>query len=203
MLCACAQSAELDASSSIGQRLRALLTIAAPLVFSYFLRLGESFIAIYFASHLSRAENDTAIFAGISLAQMFVTISSVSLFIGMSTALETLGSQFNGAKNYPEVGIALQRSVVVLSMMLGPVLVLWYFAEDIFLAVHVDKHICEILKEYISVMVCLKFDLFIFITCVLQHKINFENWICLFIYLFIYFIYLSIYLSIDRSIYLF
>ncbi|CAM9560169.1 unnamed protein product, partial [Ectocarpus fasciculatus] len=131
----------------------ALTRLSAPLVISYMLRLGETFIAIYFASHLSRERNDTAIFAGISLAQMFATISAVSLFIGMSTALETLGSQFNGAENYSEVGIVLQRSIVVLFLMLVPVLVLWSFAEWIFLAIDVDKDICAILKEYLAVMV--------------------------------------------------
>ena len=40
----------------------------------------------YYAAHV-----------GISLANIFINVTSISILVGMSSAVETLGSQHNGA----------------------------------------------------------------------------------------------------------
>jgi len=72
--------------------------------------------------------------------------------VGMSTALDTLGSQYNGAQKYFEVVIVLQRSVVVLALMLVPVCVIWSFIGEIFAAVGVDAETVSIMLRYFAVI---------------------------------------------------
>ena len=52
----------------------------------------------------------------------------------MSSALETLGSQHNGAKEYKQVGITLWKCIMILGLMLPFVGTVWYFTGDIFRA---------------------------------------------------------------------
>jgi Na+-driven multidrug efflux pump len=54
--------------------------------------------------------------------------------IGMSSAVETLGSQFNGAKAYKEVGVTLWKCIMILGLMLPFIAVTWYFTGEIFKA---------------------------------------------------------------------
>ena len=84
---------------------------------------GSVFINLFFAGQYS-----VQVFAGISLANMFANISYVSLLVGMSGAVETLGSQLNGAENYRMVGVVLQRSILILVCMSLPILTIWYYA---------------------------------------------------------------------------
>jgi hypothetical protein len=50
---------------------------------------------------------------------MFANVSCLSILIVMSSAVEILGSQHNGAGNYKEVGIVLQRSILILMITLS------------------------------------------------------------------------------------
>lgn len=52
----------------------------------------------------------------------------------MSSAVETLGSQFNGAKAYKEVGVTLWKCMMILGLMLPFIAVTWYFTGEIFRA---------------------------------------------------------------------
>lgn len=71
---------------------------SAPVIISFFLGLLGSFINLLFAGRFIPTEGDRNVdFAGISLANMFANVTCLSLLIGMSSAVETLGSQHNGA----------------------------------------------------------------------------------------------------------
>ena len=53
----------------------------------------------------------------------------------MSSAVETLGSQLNGAKEYKKVGIVLWRCIMILGLMLPFIAASWFFTGDIFRAI--------------------------------------------------------------------
>ena len=68
----------------------------------------------------------------------------------MSSALETLGSQHNGAKEYKQVGITLWKCIMILGLMLPFVGTVWYFTGDIFGALGTEPalttdHLIEII----------------------------------------------------------
>jgi len=59
---------------------------------------------MYYAGHLEGSGGDpdagTVIFAGISLANMYANVTGFAFLIGMSSAVDTLASQQNGAQRY-------------------------------------------------------------------------------------------------------
>ena len=88
----------LDENSTTIKKMLILSKQSAPVVMSFFLGLLGSFINLLFAGRFVPTTGDRSIvFAGISLANMFANVSCLSLLIGMSSAVETLGSQHNGA----------------------------------------------------------------------------------------------------------
>eukprot|EP01032_Pedospumella_encystans_P014245 gene14245-16375_t len=142
----------LDENSSNVKKMLILSKQSAPVVMSFFLGLLGSFINLLFAGRFVPTTGDRSIvFAGISLANMFANVSCLSLLIGMSSAVETLGSQHNGAGNYKKVGLVLQRSFLVLFAMTLPMLVLWYFVYDIYEYIGVEHDVCEVIKNYIYI----------------------------------------------------
>lgn len=62
-------------------------------------------------------------------------LNAMSINIGMSSALETLGSQLNGAKEYRQVGVSLWKCIIILGFMLPFIGTVWYYTGDIFKAI--------------------------------------------------------------------
>lgn len=87
----------LDEHSSSTAKLLILSKQSAPVILSFFLGLLGSFINLLFAGRFVPTGDRSVVFAGISLANMFANVTCLSLLIGMSSAVETLGSQHNGA----------------------------------------------------------------------------------------------------------
>ena len=144
---------DLSTSTTMLSKVGVILKISVPVMTSFCLFLGSGFIIMFFAGHLSTASQDTTIFAGISMATMFANVSWFSLVSGMTTALETLGSQNNGAKNYRLVGIILQRSIVVIGCFIPLVLIIWFYAAEIFQLMGTDKAICDVMVIYLRIRV--------------------------------------------------
>lgn len=69
----------------------------------------------------------------------------------MSSAVETLGSQHNGAGNFKEVGIVLQRSILILTVITLPIIVLWIYTADIFRLLRVDENVCVVISKFIRI----------------------------------------------------
>jgi hypothetical protein len=88
----------LDEDSTNASKLIILSKQSAPVIASFFLGLVGNFINLLFAGRFVPTDGDrSVVFAGISLANMFVNVTCMSLLLGMSSAVETLGSQHNGA----------------------------------------------------------------------------------------------------------
>jgi len=80
-------------------------------------------INMMFAGHWCSPDRSN-IFAAVSLSGLYTNITFLSLLIGMSSALETLASQYNGAQDYKNVGISYHRSCIVLFCLSIPVIMM-------------------------------------------------------------------------------
>ena len=88
----------VNEKSSSFEMIKLLSNRSAPVIVSFFLSLSGSLINLLFAGRFVPTTGDRSIvFAGISLGNMFANVTCFSLLIGMSSAIETLGSQHNGA----------------------------------------------------------------------------------------------------------
>mmetsp|Transcript_13335 Transcript_13335/g.12084 ORF Transcript_13335/g.12084 Transcript_13335/m.12084 type:complete len:562 (+) Transcript_13335:43-1728(+) len=144
---------EIDESSTLYQRLKILFIRASPIVVSFFLGIGGGFFNLMYAGSYSINGDASIVLAGISLSNLFANVSFASLVVGLSTAMETLGSQHNGAGNYREVGITLQRSIVLLLSLSPFVIVLWYYCNEIFFLMGIERQVCDVIKYYIRIRI--------------------------------------------------
>lgn len=142
---------QLLKEASVLYKIRIIADLSLPVITSYLLYSTTGFVIMYFAGHLSSKAEDPTVFAGISMANMFANVSCFSILIGMTSSVETLASQNNGAQNYREVGLILQRSVFILSLMLVPIAVIWLYTENIFLALGTDRRICVVMGNYLRI----------------------------------------------------
>lgn len=122
-----------------------------PVIFNYVVSMGSPFATLYFAGRFVVDDNKTIVYAGISLGLMLVNVSARSILIGLSSALDTLASQHNGAKNYAAVGILLQRCIVILMLVCIPVAIGWQFAEDFFLYLGLDSRVCAVIGVFMKI----------------------------------------------------
>jgi MATE family multidrug resistance protein len=155
----------LSDGSTSSKLLVVLFQRASPVAASFLLTTSGNFINLAFAGQyiLSNGEK-SAVFAGVSLATMFANMSCRSVLLGMTAAVETLGSQNNGAGNYEEVGILLQRSCLVLLIMTIPISWSWFYAYDFFRNwLGVEAAVCEVLQRYLYIrMLAIPMDAFMF-----------------------------------------
>jgi len=133
--------------------LKKILIMAYPVVIGFFLNLGGSFTTLGFAGHLPASGDMTSstYLAAISLANMFSNVTCLSLLIGMTTAMETLGSQYFGHGSYEKVGMTLNRSIVLLLLLSIPTYITWHFAENIFLLLGIDATVCKLIGLYLRI----------------------------------------------------
>lgn len=142
----------LTATSSKWEQLEVIGTQALPVTISFVLGIGGSVINMFFAGqYTNESGSQSAITAGVSLAMMFANVSCLSILYGMSGAVETLGSQHNGAGNYREVGLILQRSCLILGLITIPLVGLWSFSADIFASLGVEPEVCRVIQRYIRI----------------------------------------------------
>lgn len=114
---------------------------------------GAYMINLIFAGQYvhSKTMAADAILAGVSLAVTFVSITWLSVIIGMSAAVETLCSQHNGAKHYRDVGLVLLKACMIMVVIGVPVLFSWFYAYDIFHAMGIAKDVCTVVQSFVSI----------------------------------------------------
>ena len=88
------------------------------------------------------------VFAGVSLSNMLFNIATLSVIVGMTSAVETLSSHDNGAGNYREVGITFHRSNIVIFAMALLFLPVLYYASEIFIMLGIDPGVCVCVCVY-------------------------------------------------------
>ena len=136
---------------------------AYPITIALILEVSGNFISLFFASRTKSLVPGSVIFAGVSLSTMFANVTCFSVHEGMSGAVETIGSQANGAKEYRRVGIVWIRCVVVLTVLTIPLAMTWVYVDDLLYFLGVSADICKVIEVFLLVSICI-FDLYLYLT---------------------------------------
>ena len=83
------------------------------------------------------------ILAGVGLALSFCNLTGVVISIGLITVCETLLSQAYGAGNYKKIGVILQRTLLLSTISMFPIIALWLNAEKLMLALDQPPVVCR------------------------------------------------------------
>jgi MATE family multidrug resistance protein len=111
---------------------------AIPVILAYTLQNSLQTVSVLIVGRLSPEALATAAFS-----YMFAMSSAWLIALGGTTALDTLASSsFTGSSNKHDLGILLQRGLVVLSGFYAVVAVIWWFSEHIFRLLGQEEYIC-------------------------------------------------------------
>ncbi|KAK1526294.1 MATE efflux family protein [Colletotrichum costaricense] len=115
-----------------------LAKAAVPIILAYTLQNSLQTISVLIVGRLSPEALATAAFS-----YMFAMATAWLIALGGTTALDTLASSsFTGSSNKHDLGILLQRGILVLSAFYAVVAVLWWFSEPVFRALGQEEFIC-------------------------------------------------------------
>jgi len=123
--------------------------MAVPLVIGMLLYLLVQLTNTYFIGNL----NKPALLAGVGMGNMLINVLVFAVTQGLNGALESLCSQAFGAKKYEAVGIFLNRGKIVCTLLFIPVIVLFYYADTILVALHQDAEISKIARLYCLLLI--------------------------------------------------
>ncbi|CAF2027005.1 unnamed protein product [Brassica napus] len=123
--------------SSTLQEAKSIAKISLPMILTGLLLYSRSMISMLFLGRL----NDLSALSGGSLALGFANITGYSLLSGLSMGMEPICVQAFGAKRFKLLGLALQRTTLLLLLCSLPVSILWLNIKKILLFFGQDEEI--------------------------------------------------------------
>ncbi len=128
---------------------RVLFNGSLPVIAAYALQNSLQTVSVVIVGRLSPEALATAAFS-----YMFAMATAWLIALGGTTAIDTLASaSFTGSKNKHELGIILQRSFIVLTLMYVPIAVLWIFSEPVFVALGQESYLARDSARFLGVLV--------------------------------------------------
>jgi MATE family multidrug resistance protein len=126
-----------------------LLRKSLPVVAAYLLQSSLQSVTVISIGRLGATE-----LASASLGSILATVTGFSVMTGASLALDTILSQaFTGATDVTIVGLQLQRSLVIMGLLMAPVSILWWYAEQVFLLLGQDPVVAQKAAVFVRWMI--------------------------------------------------
>ncbi|KAF2741023.1 MATE efflux family protein [Polyplosphaeria fusca] len=125
-----------------------LLKGSIPVILAYTLQNSLQTVSVLIVGRLSPEALATAAFS-----YMFAMATAWLVALGGTTAVDTLASaSFTGSKNPHDLGVILQRSIIVLTLFYVPIAILWIFSEPVFIALGQEDYIARDSARFLSVL---------------------------------------------------
>jgi MATE family multidrug resistance protein len=140
--------AKLAAKHVLGEFL-GLLKTSVPLFLAYALQNSLQTISVVIVGRGTPEDLATAAFS-----YMFAMCTGWLIALGGGTALDTLGSStFTGSIDPHDLGVLLQRAVVVLTLFYVPVAALWVFSEPVFVLLGQDPQLSRDSAKFLQCLI--------------------------------------------------
>ncbi|ORX81186.1 MATE efflux family protein [Basidiobolus meristosporus CBS 931.73] len=127
-----------------------LVKSSTPVVLTYMLQNSIQLASIFSLGHLVSFLLGLIQLAVAALANMFASVTCWSVSIGISTALDTLGSQaYTGSNDPHALGVYLQRAIGIMSIIFVPISFLWWNAEYLLLWLRQDPELAALAGQFL------------------------------------------------------
>lgn len=127
---------------------KTLTKYSLPLMATFLLQYSLTVASIFTVGHIGTPE-----LGAVSLASMTANITGYAIYQGLATSLDTLCAQAYGSGRKKLVGLQMQRMIYFLWSITIPVAIVWFFAEDILLAVLPDRAVARLAGLYLRIVV--------------------------------------------------
>lgn len=126
-----------------------LAKTSVPVILAYMLQNSLQTLSVLIVGRLSPEALATAAFS-----YMFAMASAWLIALGGTTALDTLASSsFTGSQNKHDLGVLLQRGIVVLTVLYAAVAVVWAFSEHLFRALGQEEYVCVESARFLRILI--------------------------------------------------
>ncbi|KAF9617209.1 hypothetical protein IFM89_035091 [Coptis chinensis] len=123
---------------------KSIANIALPMILTGLLLYSRSMISMLFLGHLGELS-----LAGGALALGFANITGYSILSGLAMGMEPICGQAFGAKKHTLLGLALQRTILLLLCVSLPIALLWMNMKRILIICRQDDDIAQEAQSYI------------------------------------------------------
>ena len=135
-------------NGSIVQEIVIQLKSAIPIILAYTLQNSLQTVSVLIVGRLSPKALATSAFA-----YMFAMASGWLLGLGGTTAIDTLASaSFTGSSDPHNLGIILQRALLVLTLFYVPVLAVWLASEPLFIMLGQEEWLAREASRFLWVL---------------------------------------------------
>jgi len=124
---------------------RKLWTLAWPVAMSGLLYVLPNQIHLAVLGHFNPGHHNLA---ALSLAGSFMNMTVSTFAAGFAGAIATIGGQAYGQKSLKVIGLILQKTMLLLSLMCIPLAILYYFGEKFFLLLKQDPAVARLAGRY-------------------------------------------------------
>jgi len=125
-------------------QLKPMLKLTWPILIVQLTQFTFPSVALMFCGHLGKYELDA-----VALANTSITVTCITVIMGLLSACDTLFAQIFGSKNKKLAGVVLQRSLVIIALGLVPCFALLLNIEVILLKLGQDPRVSELTGDYV------------------------------------------------------
>ncbi|KAF2683749.1 MATE efflux family protein [Lentithecium fluviatile CBS 122367] len=141
------EAGEVEIATSGKKEARLLVGYSVPLMFTYLLQYSFSLVTIFVVGHIGTDE-----LGAVSLATMTANITGYAVFEGLATSLDTLCAQAYGTGKKEQVGLHLQRMVLLMLLVTVPIGAVWLCSGWILAALVPERKLAYMAGDYLRIL---------------------------------------------------
>lgn len=141
------RACKADVYTSPSEEAIFLVKKSLPLIATYLLQYSFSIVMVFVVGHIGTRE-----LGAVSLATMTACITGSAVCEGLVTSLDTLCAQSYGSGRKTDVGLHLQRMILLLLVVMIPIGILWLNAGSIFPRIMPDKDLALIASSFLRIL---------------------------------------------------